>query len=74
MPRAGGRKVKGPAEGLAKDEKDVEGHVATRKGPTEGSQHAKGPAEGLAKDEQDVEGRAFVKLSGNDPSGMNVSW
>jgi hypothetical protein len=46
---------------VAKDEKDVEGHVATRKGPTEGSQHAKGPAEGLAKDEKDVEGHRVIK-------------
>jgi hypothetical protein len=60
-PREGGQKVKGPAEGLAKDQKDVEGHVATRKGPTEGSQHAKGPAEGLAKDEKDVEGHRVIR-------------
>jgi hypothetical protein len=56
MPKEGSQKVKGPAEGLAKDQKDVAGHVATKKMPTEGSQHAKGPAEGLAKDEKDVEG------------------
>jgi hypothetical protein len=48
MPTEGGQKVKGPAEGLAKDEKDVEGHIR--------SLRAKGPAEGLAKDEKDVEG------------------
>jgi hypothetical protein len=52
MPREDDKKITGPAEGLAKDEKDVEGH---RKGPTEGSQY-RGPAEGLAKDEKDVEG------------------
>jgi hypothetical protein len=46
MPRADDQKVKGPAEGLAKDQKDVEGHRAVRNGPTEG----------LAKDEKDVEG------------------
>jgi hypothetical protein len=59
-PREGGQKVKGPAEGLAKDQKDVEGHWLRRKGPAEGLAR-KGPAEGLAKDEKDVEGNLFRK-------------
>jgi hypothetical protein len=49
MPREDDKKVKGPAAGLAKDEKDVEGH-------SHRGLKAQGPAAGLAKDEKDVEG------------------